>query len=523
MSRYNGRPLSGTLTAPAPVTKRCAIYTRKSTTNGLEQEFNSLDAQREACLGYIQRQPGWVAVEEAYDDGGFTGANTDRPAFQRLMADVDAKKVDVIVVYKVDRLSRSLLDFAKVMERLSAAGASFVSVTQNFSTADAMGRLTLNVVMSFAEFEREMISERTRDKVAASRRKGMWTGGVVPFGYETLERKLVVIEREAAVVREAYATLLEEHRATAAVRILNERGLFPREGRGPDAGQGRWTRTTLKRLLRNPLYGGLVHYEGKLYPGEHVGIVSEETYNRALEILQGKTRTLRFTGNNYDYLLRGLLRCGPCNAAMTTASSRKADRHYRYYRCVTREKKGAAACKTRQLSAPAIERYVVDRIIEATRNGAISERIQRELDERIRRHKEQMEAMMKELPTRIAQSSANANRYAEELTRVHGAARHIIERKLEASSDELAYVEEQLARAQREFQALQAVGSDAREILIAAGKFEAIWEILSIENRGRLLRALVEKVVVHEAAGTVAVHLVDLSAVVSTQPMESAA
>ena len=173
----------GRTTATDPESRRCAIYTRKSTAAGLEQDFNSLDAQREACAAYIGRQPGWTLVDDRYDDGGFTGANIERPAFQRLLADIEAGKIDVVVVYKVDRLSRSLLDFAKLMERFGKAGASFVSVTQNFSTADAMGRLTLNMLMSFAEFEREMIGERTRDKIAAQRRRGKWTGGTVPLGY----------------------------------------------------------------------------------------------------------------------------------------------------------------------------------------------------------------------------------------------------------------------------------------------------------------------------------------------------
>ena len=207
--------------APGSETKRCAIYTRKSTTMGLEQEFNSLDAQRESGLAYIQRQTGWKVVDERYDDGGFTGANTDRPAFTRLLADVEAGKIDVIVVYKVDRLSRSLLDFVKMMERFTAAGVSFVSVTQNFSTADAMGRLTLNMLMSFAEFEREMIAERTRDKIAASRRKGKWTGGPVPFGYSVKDKKLLVNEVEAQIVREAFTLFLQHRQMAMVARTLH--------------------------------------------------------------------------------------------------------------------------------------------------------------------------------------------------------------------------------------------------------------------------------------------------------------
>jgi site-specific DNA recombinase len=203
-----------TTTAPVDQVRRCAIYTRKSTTIGLDSDFNSLDAQRDACTEYIKRQAGWQLVDAPYDDGGFTGANTDRPAFQRLMADVEARMVDVIVVYKVDRLSRSLLDFVKVMERLGEVGASFVSVTQNFSTADAMGRLTMNLLASFGEFERSMIAERTRDKIAASRRRGKWTGGPVPFGYSVKDKKLLVNEVEAHVVREAFALFLQ-HRQMA--------------------------------------------------------------------------------------------------------------------------------------------------------------------------------------------------------------------------------------------------------------------------------------------------------------------
>src|SRR5690606_12270854 len=211
-----------------PETRRVAIYTRKSTTMGLAQDFNSLDSQRESCLAYIQRQPGWKLVDERCDDGGFTGANIDRPAFTRLMCDVEAGKVDVIVVYKVDRLSRSLLDFVKVMERLGAAGASFVSVTQNFSTADAMRLLTMNMLMSFAELRREMIIERTRDKIAGARRKGKWTGGPVPYGYSVKDKKLLVNELEARVVREAFDLFLMHRQQAKVAHLLNERMLLPR-------------------------------------------------------------------------------------------------------------------------------------------------------------------------------------------------------------------------------------------------------------------------------------------------------
>ena len=217
MSRKARQPKS----AKAEI-RRCAIYTRKSTARGLDQEFNTLDAQYETCERYVTGQTGWQLVPERYDDGGFTGANLERPAFQRLEADIQAGKIDIVVVYKVDRLSRSLLDFAKVMDRFNQAGTAFVSVTQNFSTADAMGRLTLNMLMSFAEFEREMIAERTRDKIAAARRRGKWTGGTVPIGYKAIDKKLIIDEVEAPIVREIF-DLYEQHRSALAVaKLLNK-------------------------------------------------------------------------------------------------------------------------------------------------------------------------------------------------------------------------------------------------------------------------------------------------------------
>jgi site-specific DNA recombinase len=201
-------------------------YGSKSTSKGLEQDFNSIDAQREACERYVaaQQHDGWRLLADRYDDGGFTGANLDRPGFRRLMADIEAGAVDVVVVYKVDRLSRSLLDFARLMDRFEQLDVAFVSVTQSFSTADAMGRLTLNILLSFAQFEREMIGERTRDKIQAARRRGKWTGGPVPLGCRTEDKKLVVDEAEAVVVRRAFGLYLEHHSADAVVRELRAEG-----------------------------------------------------------------------------------------------------------------------------------------------------------------------------------------------------------------------------------------------------------------------------------------------------------
>jgi len=263
--------------APTPSTlletNRCAVYTRKSTTAGLERDFNSLDAQREACEQYVRSQAslGWQVSPEAYDDGGFTGANIQHPAFQRLMQDVETGKVDIVVVHRVDRLSRSLLDFAKLMDRSNHAGVAFVSVTQNFSPADAMGRLTLNVLMSFAEYELEIIGKRTRDKMAAARRKGKWTGGPPPLVYDVVDRKLVVNEAEAGLVRRVFALYLDLRSAIAVARALNAECRTTKHHvsiNGTSHGAREWDKQAVLHVLRNPIPAGLMRCHGELHVDE---------------------------------------------------------------------------------------------------------------------------------------------------------------------------------------------------------------------------------------------------------------
>jgi site-specific DNA recombinase len=534
----------------ATATKRCAIYTRKSTSTGLDSDFNSLDAQREACLAYIQRQPGWTLVDERYDDGGFTGANTDRPAFQRLMADIDAGKVDVIVVYKVDRLSRSLLDFVKVMERLGTAGASFVSVTQNFSTADAMGRLTMNLLASFAEFERSMIAERTRDKIAASRRKGKWTGGPVPFGYSAKDKKLVVNEVEARVVREAFALFLQHRQMAKVARELNERGLLPRGSSRPSRLGLRWTKDSIARVLRSPLYAGLMMYGDELHPGEQPRIIDDATYRQATRILEGAGRELRFTGLNPDYVLRGLLRCAGCGQAMCPGSTSKNGKTYRFYRCSTRDKHGKDACSARPLPARALEELVAERITAATADVKLVQHIERSLRARIEAQRASLAAIRADLPGRVASASAAASKLADELGKLDGRARELVEAKLRVEADRLVAAERQLAETERDLADLEVADAEATWMLGALRDFTApsalpsfaravglratrplrglralrlanVWALMTPENRGRLLRALVASVRVNDATGEVEIELVNFSA--DTRAEEAAA
>src|SRR5262245_50286554 len=253
---------------------RCAIYTRKSTEEGLEQDFNSLDAQREACAAFIasQKHEGWIMLPTRYDDGGYSGGTLERPALQRLLADISGSKADVVVVYKIDRLTRSLLDFAKIVEVFDAHSVSFVSVTQAFNTATSMGRLTLNVLLSFAQFEREVTGERIRDKIAASKKKGMWMGGYPPLGYDVKDRKLVINEAEAETVRYIFqryqefgsVRLLKEH--LDATRIVSKRRIAPD---GHSYGGKPMTRGALYHTLQNRLYRGEIVHKAQAYPGEH--------------------------------------------------------------------------------------------------------------------------------------------------------------------------------------------------------------------------------------------------------------
>src|SRR5215217_543986 len=269
-----------------PKALRCAIYTRKSTEYGLEQEFNSLDAQREAAEAYIKSQAheGWRALPAHYDDGGFSGGSMDRPALQSLLADIRARLIDVVVVYKVDRLTRSLTDFAKLVELFDEHGVSFVSVTQAFNTTTSMGRLTLNVLLSFAQFEREVTGERIRDKIAASKKKGIWMGGVVPLGYRVEDRALHIFEDHAILIRTIFSRSLALGSVGALKASLDAAGLHVPEridGAGRRCGGKPFSRGHLYKILANPIYIGRLSHKGKTYDGQHPAIVEQATWDGA--------------------------------------------------------------------------------------------------------------------------------------------------------------------------------------------------------------------------------------------------
>ncbi len=315
---------------------RCAIYTRKSSQEGLEQDFNSLDAQREACEAYIasQKHEGWELLVDHYDDGGISGGHLDRPALQRLMHAVDDKCVDQIVVYKIDRLTRSLADFAKLVERLDQAEASFVSVTQSFNTATSMGRLTLNVLLSFAQFEREVTAERIRDKIAASKRKGLWMGGNVPLGYDADGRTLKINEEETPTVKALYDLYLEH----GLIRVVKERadamGLRSRQrmrGAGRVAGGILFDRGHIQHILSNPIYAGRIRHKGQVYDGQHPAIIEPEIWDQVQQMLQiGAAKSRGTKQKATTSLLAGKL-FDETGDRLTPSHSRKNGRRLRYY------------------------------------------------------------------------------------------------------------------------------------------------------------------------------------------------
>jgi site-specific DNA recombinase len=314
---------------------RCAIYTRVSTDHGLEQDFNSLDAQHDAAQAYIRSQAhaGWTLVRSRYDDGGYSGGSTDRPALQRLLSDVKAGKIDVIVVYKVDRLTRSLADFAKLVELFDGHGVSFVSVTQQFNTTTSMGRLTLNVLLSFAQFEREVTSERIRDKIAASKRKGLWVGGIAPLGYATKDRKIVVVELEAERVRIIFRRYLELGSLNLLMADLSERGIVTKVRSlktGRTVGGIPFTRGPLAHLLRNRFYIGEVAFKGEVLPGEQPAILDRDLFDAVQAKLNDQRTNHTAARGKSDALLIGRIYDDRGNR-MTPSHVRKGGIKYRYY------------------------------------------------------------------------------------------------------------------------------------------------------------------------------------------------
>ena len=493
-------------TAAPRATVRCAVYTRKSTEEGLDQEFNSLDAQREAAEAYIesQRGEGWTLVPDRYDDGGFSGGNMERPALKRLMADVEAGRIDAVVVYKLDRLSRSLLDFTRMMEVFDARQVAFVSITQKFDTSTSMGRLMLHILLSFAQFEREMIAERTRDKMSAARRKGKWVGGTPILGYDIAPEggRIVVNEREARHVSEVFETYVAEASLVGTAKALAERGIRTKawtSKKGRDHGGRPFDKSNLRSLLTNVTYTGRVRYRGTIYDGEHEAIVERDLFDRAQEILRHNGRTGGASvRNKHGALLKSIARCAPCDASMVHTWTLKGRKRYRYYVCLQAQKRGWSTCPTKSIPAAEIERFVVDRIRTI---GQDHDLVSATLADARRQHEEHV--------SRIADDLRDAE---DDLRALAAQTKRLVAKKDRAATDRLATVQERTREAERRqtelrerLAAAERERVDPDDLDAALSLFDPVWDALYPREQARVLRLFVERVGYDGRAGTLAI------------------
>ncbi len=494
--RRNGRAVA-VATIAAPV--RCAIYTRKSTDEGLDRAFTSLDNQRERGEAFITSQ-GWTALPARYEDGGFSGGTMDRPAMKRLLADVDAGLVDTIAVYKLDRLSRSLVDFGRLHEFLEKRDVALVSVTESINTSTPHGRMMVNVLLSFAQYERELVGERTRDKIQAARRRGRWTGGMPPLGYDVAPEggKLLVNRSEAALVRQIFELFAATPSLIETAAELNRRAWrmkswTTRDGKLREGST--WDRVSLARLLKDPRYVGKQRLGDEVFPGEHDAIVPRALFERVQRMMHGNRRTGGASGRNrHGALLRGLLRCTACDRAMTHTPARAHGRLYRYYRCQAAQKEGAAACPSKPISANRIEAFVVDQI---RRIGSDPELQQATFDQAVSQVKARRRGLKLEqqrLRTELGAAQADVQRLVETVSRVTGPAAEAVAAELNAAQERATAAERRLAEIKAEFATLDPQALDRDELARALEAFDPIWDVLLTPERERVLQLLIERV-----------------------------
>jgi site-specific DNA recombinase len=489
---------------------RCAIYTRKSTDEGLDRDFNSLDNQREAAESYVKSQihEGWEVLSERYDDGGFSGGNLERPALRRLLADIEAGKIDRLVVYKMDRLSRSLLDFARLADLLEKHEVSIVSVTQHLDTSTSMGRLTMNMLLSFAQFEREMIGDRTRDKMSAARRRGKWTGGMPPLGYDVPPegRRLIVNREEAEQVRAIFRLYAENPSLLAVSQELNRRGWrrkswTTKEGRQR---QGKaWDAANLRRVLKDPIYIGKAKLGGEVFPGEHDGIVPKAIFQKVQDLIRENRRTGGAAARNkHGALLRGLLRCSACNAAMVHGWTRKGRSLYRYYVCDKAHKRGWETCPTKSVSADRIEEFVVNQIRVIGRDADVRRETFKQALAQLATQSRELAREAKGLTKEAARVRAEVGRLVDAAAKSSGGANQALLDRLAKDQERLNGLERRLSEIREQRAGLEAIRIDEQELGRVLGRFDPIWNVLLTPEKERILRLLIERIDYDGATGT---------------------
>jgi len=493
---------------PKPI--RCAIYTRKSTEEGLDQDFNSLDAQREASESFIasQKQEGWVALPARYDDGGFSGGNLERPAMKRLVADIEAGLVDCVVVYKVDRLSRSLLDFARIMGTFDEKGVSFVSVTQQFNTTHSMGRLTLNILLSFAQFEREIIGERIRDKIAAQRRRGKWAGGIPVLGYDVDRSgpspKLVVNAEEAARVRRIFAMYLEHESLMPVVHELERRDWRMKTWRtksGKERGGRDFDKSSLHAMLTNTLYVGRIRHKTKTFAGQHQPIVEQSVFDQVQAMLRSHSNGRgKHVVNKYEALLRGLLYCPLCNRAMVHNVVRREAKIYRYYTCQTAIKRGRTKCGSPTLPAGEMEDAVVDHIRCIATDGELRRDV-------LQQSLCASELELEELELQQSQLRHQLQRHHDEIRRIATSAdtESLNSVRLATLHEQIADVERSLASTLVNADVIRKERITELDVNAAFGDFDNVWSKLTTLEKSKVLQLLIERIEFDPTDSTIAI------------------
>ncbi len=496
--------LSRTLAAsPSPVL-RCAIYTRKSSDEGLDQQFNSLDAQRESAEAYIASQvgQGWVCIPDRYDDGGISGGTMERPGLIRLLADIEAGGVDAVIIHKLDRLTRSIRDFGKIMEVFEKHKVALVAVTQSLNTSTSMGRLMLHVLLSFAQFERELASERTRDKIAAARRKGMWSGGRPVLGYDLSKCKLTVNEEEAIRVREIFSIYIRVQSLEQTAKELEARGWTTKRWKtaaGVSQGGRTFDKNALNKLITNPIYIGLVTHKDETFDGEHQAIVDRDLWDRAQQVRRTNASSGgSFIRNRYGALLKGLLFCGCCGAEMGhTYAIKNKTTVYRYYTCASpKTGKPRETCKFGPVPAEQIEAFVTSQIrhigLDRELVGLVMDELRGDADRRRLDLELEMRTVLRErawLGQRLAageDSTANA-----------------------ALQEQLLACDDKAERLSRELASLASTAMSRERVESGMASFDGMWESLTPAEKSSVMRLVLTRVTFDAEAGTVSLSLRD--------------
>lgn len=500
-----------TATVAAPV--RAAIYTRKSTDEGLATAFNSLDNQRERAESYVasQADAGWTALADRYDDGGFSGGTTARPALRRLLDDAKAGAFEAVVVYRLDRISRSLRDFLAIHEFLEEHGIALVSVTESINTSTPQGRMMVNVLLSFAQYERELAGERTRHKIEGARRRGKWTGGMPPLGYDVVPAggKLVVNRDEAAQVVAIYEMFAADPSLVRVLRELNRRGWTTkawttREGRVRPGSP--WSKSTLRTVLRDPLYVGKQKLGDETFDGEHEAIVPKRLWSQVQALLDRNRRDGGATERNVQgFLLRGLLRCTACDAAMTPTWTRRHGRTYRYYTCRAAQARGHDVCPTKSVPADAVEDLVVGQIRRIGSDPALQEETFAQAVALVKAEARGLRAEKKRLERDRGEVAAEVERLVAALTRTEGSAADAVAAELNRAQERLATLDARLREIPDRLAALRDQDVDRNAVAQALGDWDEIWSVLLVPERERVLRLVLDRVSYDGRDGTMAI------------------